>query len=114
MKLTRSLAPTLAGIVIGLARPVHAGEGGAWAAASPSRAPGARAGAAMAFDGKRAVTLLFGGLGKDGDLNDTWEWDGSEWAKRTPDAAPSARMSHAMAYDGKRGAIVLFGGCTPK
>jgi hypothetical protein len=101
--------------------------------------PSARSGTAMAYDSKRGVTVLFGGLGFDTNfpnqlepLNDLWEWDGTVWHQRMSNAPtnawyqdaqgywrlsyattqPVGRSSHVMAYDSARGVTVLFGGET--
>ncbi len=69
---------------------------------------------AMAYDSRRGVTVLFGGVIST-TSGDTWEWDASaekgagSWTLRDVDG-PSARQSHAMAYDSARGVTVLFGG----
>ena len=84
-----------------------------WTDRAPTAPPSARYAQAMAYDSKRGVTVLFGGLGGNGtNLNDTWEWNGANWTQQTTDPAstPSARYLHAMAYDSKRGVTVLFGG----
>lgn len=42
--------------------------------------PSARSDAAMAYDSRRKVVVLFGGTESSGDSADgTWEWDGTEW-----------------------------------
>src|SRR5205823_1918551 len=66
----------------------------------------------MAFDSKRARTVLFGGEAQGGQqFGDTWEWDGTRlWLVAT--AGPAARVEPAMAFDDKRGHTVLFGGYT--
>lgn len=64
---------------------------------------------AMAFDSKRGVTVMFGGLTPAGTMGDTWEWDGSTWTLRV-EGGPAAREQHAMAYDASRGATVMVGG----
>jgi len=85
--------------------------------------PSARFSHAMAYDGARGKTVLFGGCSTVSSgscascLDDTWEWDGTSWAKKTlvdpeGDGNPSARFMHAMAYDSSRGKVVLFGGST--
>lgn len=85
--------------------------GEAWLRVRPASSPKARAGHAMAFDEKRARTVLFGGFDKDGaGLNDTWEWDGVNWVEASMTATPSARASHSMAFDAKRGMVLIFGG----
>jgi hypothetical protein len=102
--------------------------------------PTARTGSAMAYDSKRRVTVLFGGLGLDTNspnqllpLNDLWEWDGSVWVQRMATSLtngwgrdgqgywrptfqggrPVVRQYHTMAYDSRRGCVVLFSGQCP-
>jgi hypothetical protein len=67
---------------------------------------------ALAYDHARQRVVLFGGLGPEGLLDDTWEWDGDTWIEVTPatDLMPSPRMAHAMAYDPASGRVILFGG----
>ncbi|HMI80133.1 MAG TPA: hypothetical protein VK484_15145, partial [Ferruginibacter sp.] len=71
--------------------------------------PGKRLSSGFAYDEKRGLLVLFGGLGKGGFLHDTWGWDGNEW-KMLSDAGPSKRAMGYMAYDKNRDRIVLFGG----
>jgi len=63
-----------------------------------------------AYDNLREVTVLFGGWGIDGRLNDTWEWNGSEWFQRFPKNSPPSLAGAAMVYDSARRVCVLFGG----
>ena len=58
---------------------------------------------------KRRLMILYGGVGRDGMLSDTWSWDGREW-KRLADTGPEARAMGYLAYDRHRDRIVLFGG----
>ena len=92
---------------------------GKWTELQPASAPSARYDAALVWDSKRNVAVLFGGMEKPQDgLNgipkqDTWEWDPATqgWTNRTiPGTKPSPRYGHAMAYDPGRGTIVLVGG----
>jgi hypothetical protein len=80
--------------------------------------PRARAGHAMASDGKRV--LLFGGQSLLIDAptgmasgvqmeGDTWAWSGSRWVK-IQDIGPAPRWDHALAFDDVRHTFVLFGG----
>lgn len=72
--------------------------------------PAARLGAAMAYDGARGRTLLFGGSALTGGVfGDTWEWDGDEWTQ-VEDTGPDARFGHDVAFDAARGRVVLYGG----
>jgi hypothetical protein len=64
----------------------------------------------MAYDTGRNRLVVFGGLGGQGLLQDTWEWDGgAAWRARLPASSPPAQLGHAMAYDRERGRVVLFG-----
>lgn len=82
-------------------------DGDRWRAVA-SGGPSARLGAAMAYDARRGVCVLFGG--NDGAYrNDTWEWDGATW-RNVASAGPGVRGRHALAYDVARGVTVLFGG----
>lgn len=70
----------------------------------------------MAYDSKRRVTVLFGGIAVDSSnvvtrFDDTWELAGSTWTHRTNLAtSPPARNEAAMAFDAARGRMVMFGG----
>jgi hypothetical protein len=73
--------------------------------ACQASSPSARVGHAMAYDAKRARTLLFGGY------NDTegalWQWDGTSWSIREP-GGPPPQENHAMVFDSARSRTVLF------
>lgn len=73
--------------------------------------PSARMSHAMAFDSRRARSVLFGGLAPDTatHLDDTWIWQGESWTQ-TNDIGPAPRSEAAMAYDETRDRVVLFGG----
>jgi hypothetical protein len=79
-----------------------------WAQQSPLTSPSPRSGHAMAYDGLRQRTVLFGG-GAATPLADVYEYDGSTWTAVTA-SGPSARRDHAMLYDGARQRVLLFGG----
>jgi hypothetical protein len=85
-------------------------DGAIWTPSMPTPSPSGRCQHAMAYDGARARTVLFGGFDGYNRLADTWEWDGTSWALRTPTTRPPAREGHAMAYDSARRVTVLFGG----
>src|SRR5215472_2067643 len=71
--------------------------------------PEGRADHAMAFDSQRGRTVLFGGIGGNAGLGDTWEWDGSFWTQMD-NTGPGPRSGHAMVYDSSRQVSILFGG----
>ncbi|HET8947059.1 MAG TPA: thrombospondin type 3 repeat-containing protein [Candidatus Polarisedimenticolia bacterium] len=73
--------------------------------------PGARFGAAVAYDAGRGVMVLFGGThaAVGNSDSETWEFDGT-WRLRLTDVAPPPRRWHKMAYDSVRRRIVLYGG----
>lgn len=86
-------------------------NGATWTNVSPAHQPPARYGHALAYDGRRARVVLFGGQSDNpnfGFYSDTWEWNGVVWTQQT--GGPSARAAQAMAYDAARGEVVLFGG----
>jgi hypothetical protein len=81
-----------------------------WTIATPV-GPLARAGHGMSFDTQRQRAVLFGGVGSNGLLGDTWEFDGGTWAQRAA-AGPLPRYRVPLAYDAARNVTVLFGGVT--
>ncbi|BDG07393.1 Kelch repeat-containing protein [Anaeromyxobacter paludicola] len=82
-----------------------------WTQATPAGSPGARAGAALAYDSARNQVLLFGGNDASGnDLADTWRFDGASWTQLAPPQSPAARSFAAMAFDSARGVAVMVGG----
>lgn len=69
----------------------------------------------MAFDEKRGVTVLFGGMLQLSPLqnnffSDTWEWDGEDWQKTSPTTSPPGRQDQLMFFDPVRGTVVMYGG----
>ncbi len=91
-------------------------DGARWAERTSDRtldpAPERRSRAAMAYDARRQVVVLFGGLGEQNALlSDTWEWDGSLWSKAsTATPTPEERFDASLAYDPSLGGVILFGG----
>lgn len=65
---------------------------------------------AMAYDTRRQVTILFGGLTKDGYNNETWEYDGNRWRQIETPQTPTPRGNSVMAYDPILNKTVLYGG----
>jgi hypothetical protein len=84
-------------------------DGVNWTQKFPATSPSVRYKHALAYDGIRGRTVLFGGISTVGK-SDTWEWDGVNWTQIVPAASPPARYEHALAYDSARGKTVLFGG----
>jgi len=64
----------------------------------------------MAYDSKTRTTILFGGEGPGGGLDDTWSFTGRDWTDLVLAQSPSARWDATMAYDPEIGKLVLFGG----
>ncbi len=82
-----------------------------WESLATSGPVPARMGAALTFDPRRGVVLLFGGTANDTPLDDLWEWDGQRWQQRSVTGPrPAARALAGMAFDEARGLAVLFGG----
>jgi hypothetical protein len=82
--------------------------------ASLRGSPIGRRQAAMAYDERRQVAVLFSGRNRAGAAiaENALEWSGSGWVWRGPATAstPPARANHAMAYDAARGVVLVFGG----
>ncbi len=77
-----------------------------WRAVEPT----ARAGHRLAWDARRNVMVMFGGVREYlRTFSNTWEWDGRRWSLRAVDG-PSSRRGMDMVYDERRGVVVLFGG----
>lgn len=67
-------------------------------------------GGSMAYDTRRKVLVLFGGLDTLGHkLADTWELDRNHWTLVSR-VGPPPRFGAGMAYDQQEGVTVLFGG----
>jgi hypothetical protein len=73
------------------------------------KGPGSRISPGYAYDSKRGLLIVFGGLDNQGMKGDTWAWNGKEW-KLLADKGPSSRAMGYMAYDKARDKVVLFGG----
>jgi hypothetical protein len=63
-----------------------------------------------AFDSRRGVLVIHGGVTNNFNYNDTWEWNGTRWDKKTTTPNPGFRHHFLMAYDSARGMIVAYGG----
>jgi hypothetical protein len=72
-------------------------------------APPPRFSPGIAYDSKRGLVIIFGGLGEKGFLGDTWGWDGSSW-KQLASNGPEPRAMGYLAYDKRRDRVVMFGG----
>jgi hypothetical protein len=88
------------------------GDGTTWHRANSS-GPASRYLAALAYDSKHDVFVLFGGQTAKGTSDDTWTWDGKAWKQMSPAHKPPARRAAGMAYDPAHQVVVLFGGLIP-
>ncbi len=85
-------------------------NGAAWRRAA-EHGPPPRAAHAMTWDGLSETVLLYGGVTRDGELGDMWQWDGLRWAQvPLPETNPGPRQGHAMIYDPLRKRVVQYGG----
>jgi len=74
--------------------------------------PSSRFNSSMAFDIRRRVLVLFGGVnGFETPLGDTWEWNGTSW-RQVASAGPPPRWGSSMTFDSAKSVVVLFGGTT--
>ena len=88
-----------------------------WTKLSPTTSPPIREGASMVYDPAIRELVLFGGawslfgvMGINGYLDDTWTFNGTTWTQLSPANSPSAREGASMVYDPALGEVVLFGG----
>jgi len=85
-------------------------DGSKWAQRTTATSPPARTNHAMAYDGVRRRTVMFGGSFNNNAISGTWEWDGANWLLRNVVNEPTEREGHVMVFDEKLKAIVMFGG----
>lgn len=87
-------------------------DGRRWSAREFVNGPGPRTSPGAAYDSKRGVTVVFGGVDGSGFLGDLWAWTGAEWRKLADasSAGPVPRATGQLAYDQRRDRVVLFGG----
>ncbi len=96
-------------------------DGSGWQDVSPIGIEGVdyplgRYQSAIAFDDRRGLALLFGGLSFDfGAQDDTWIYDGTTWSDVSPVGTsgvdvPTPRYGHALVYDSGRDRVLLLGG----
>ncbi len=74
--------------------------------------PSPRTGAAVVYDARRHVVVLFGGADANGrPVDGMWTWDGRRWTRAHPPASPrGVRPGAPMAYDAASGTLVLYDG----
>lgn len=90
--------------------------GSTWTQVQTDTAPSPRYDFGMAYDERREVTVLFGGLTIAGEpprlrsMGDLWEWDGEAWTQREFQNGPPRSYGHRMCFDPSRGAVVVAGG----
>jgi hypothetical protein len=66
--------------------------------------------ASVAYDARRDVIVLYGGLqSRTRRFHELWEWDGVAWTQRVADG-PGPREAAGLVYDAARGHVLLFGG----
>lgn len=82
-----------------------------WVELFPNPSPSARSFAAMTYDARDSVVVLFGGLSATGaPLGDTWTFHGGTWTQQFPSGSPPARYGAYMAFDTVDNYVLLFGG----
>jgi len=87
-------------------------DGTSWVVrATSGTRPPARLYHAMAYDSRRQVVLLAGGVDAARNmLSDVWEWDGMTWTPRADAPLPVPRSGHLLVHNGARGVTVLLEG----
>ena len=86
--------------------------GNRWRPVETPTAPLARISHALAYDSRRGLVVLHGGIGAQNSeyLEDTWVFDGTTWREVVTSVHPRPQQGHGMAFDPVRGVTVLFGG----
>ena len=84
-------------------------DGVEWKNSKTEYNPGERISPGYAFDSKRNLFILFGGISKGELMNDLWSWDGRDWRLLSTEG-PSRRTMGYLAYGKERDKMVLFGG----
>ena len=87
-------------------------NGTAWTQIATATAPSPRqAGFGMAFDNRRNITVLHGGLVSGSAIsNETWEYNGTNWNLIATSTTAGKRWLPTMAFDSSRGVAIMFGG----
>ncbi|MBK8979735.1 MAG: hypothetical protein IPM29_27880 [Planctomycetes bacterium] len=83
-------------------------DGVDWVRRTSVHRPPARRQHAMAYDARRARTVVFGGAGSGVDPALVWEWDGVDWSAVRPPTGPTPTLSTDLTYDVARGEVVLL------
>ncbi|MCH7870278.1 MAG: hypothetical protein IID33_01125 [Planctomycetes bacterium] len=70
-------------------------DGEAWSLRTTA-GPQGRAFHGLAYDERRGVTVLYGGLASPTTFDDTWEWDGVSWTHRERHARGPSSARHGL------------------
>jgi hypothetical protein len=84
-------------------------KGGCWAEATQSISPGARDGAASAYDSVHKNVVVYGGRSPGVLDTDTWVWDGITWTKAGT-SGPQVVYGSVAGFDPVTQRVLLFGG----
>lgn len=90
-------------------------DGGGWTQIMPANHPSSRSGAALGFDPKRGVMVLFAGgfLNFNSTVtpnNETWTYNGTDWSLVTVSSPPAKRIGATMAWDPINQRLLMYGG----
>jgi hypothetical protein len=102
-------AGDVAGETEGSPTRLWAWDGHAWKVLS-SDGPPIRSLGGAAFDARRGVLVMHGGVTNNFNYGDTWEWNGVRWDKKTTTPSPGFRHHFLMSYDAERAQVVAYGG----
>ena len=83
-----------------------------WTKLNPAVSPPPRIQHQMAYDPDNRVTIVFGGVGPTGIVNDLWAFDATAntWTQIPFATGPSPRYLASIEYDKARRLFVLYGG----
>jgi cysteine-rich repeat protein len=82
---------------------------GGWERIVTAHAPSHRDAPQAIYSSGRAATILYGGMGADGKMVDTWTFDGLDWSQAAPPLADVAEFGTRLAvYDPTHGRVLLM------
>jgi hypothetical protein len=79
-----------------------------WTKRQPAVSPSPRKQHQMSYDPVKRVTVLFGGKGTSGYLNDTWVYDGTAWTQLQPGVSPPTTNLGSMVYDPHTATSIMY------
>ncbi len=84
-------------------------NGATWMELEASGTPPGRTGGQLVYDALRRQTILLGGIGASGYMNDMWVWSGTGWQQLHPAVLPPAQARYRAVFHEQLQRVVLLG-----